>query len=116
MNARWQVAQPTSEIVSALADKLELSPLFTSCLVNRGCSTPEQAGEYLAPKLAGLTDPFLLPNIERAVDRLLQAHASDVFRIDAIPCLGELTDGLAGFADLFLISHGMFLRHSECFG
>ena len=76
MNARWQFAQPSSEIVSALADKLELSPLFTSCLVNRGCSTPEQAGEYLAPKLAGLTDPFLLPNIERAVDRLLQAHAS----------------------------------------
>src|SRR5688500_6308370 len=74
MNARWQFAQPSSEIVSVLTDKLQLSPLFASCLANRGCSTPEKATEYLAPKLAGLSDPFLLPNMERAVDRLLQAH------------------------------------------
>ena len=74
MNARWQFAQPCPEIVSALADKLEVSPLFASCLVNRGCSEIDKASEYLSPKLAGLSDPLLLPNMDRAVERLLRAH------------------------------------------
>src|SRR5687768_524351 len=74
MNARWHFAQPSFEIVSALAGQLQLPPLVANCLVNRGCDCPERAGEYLAPKLAKLSDPFLLPGMDRAVDRLLKAH------------------------------------------
>jgi single-stranded-DNA-specific exonuclease len=77
MNARWQFAQPGSEIVSALADQLQIPSLFAKCLVNRGCSTPANASQYLAPKLAAITDPFVLPNMARAVDRLLQARERD---------------------------------------
>src|SRR5688572_30591944 len=74
MNARWHFAPRSSELASLLAEQLQLPPLVANCLVNRGCDCPESAREYLAPKLARLSDPFLLPNMERAVDRLLQAH------------------------------------------
>lgn len=74
MNARWQFAQPSPPLVAQLAEQLRIPPLFASCLVNRGCGCVESSSLYLEPKLARLTDPFLLPQMEQAVDRLLEAH------------------------------------------
>jgi single-stranded-DNA-specific exonuclease len=76
MNARWQFAPCSPALVSELASQLGISPLLAQCLLNRGCSSPELASQYLQPRLSRLSDPFLLPNIDRAVDRLLQAHQS----------------------------------------
>ena len=76
MNARWQLAQ-ASPVAAELASHLRVPPLFASCLVNRGCSTPEVASHYLEPRLARLSDPFLLPNIDSAVERLLEAHRNN---------------------------------------
>jgi single-stranded-DNA-specific exonuclease len=77
MNARWQLAQPSSSAVASLAADLCIPSLFSQCLLNRGCNTPESARDFLAPKLARVSDPFLLPNMDRAVERLLAAHASN---------------------------------------
>ncbi|MGZ8939059.1 MAG: single-stranded-DNA-specific exonuclease RecJ, partial [Limisphaerales bacterium] len=74
MNARWQFAQPSPSLVTQLAEQLRIPPIFASCLVNRGCGCVESSAHYLEPKLARLSDPFLLPQMERAVDRLLEAH------------------------------------------
>jgi len=77
MNARrWQLAEPSADLVAKLSAQLGVTRLFASCLVNRGCTNGEAASVYLEPKLARLSDPFLLPNMEHAVDRLMRAHAA----------------------------------------
>ncbi len=39
-----------------------------------GISDPPEIEKFLAPRLKHLADPFLLPNMAQAVERLLQAH------------------------------------------
>lgn len=73
---RWQIAEADDELIARLAGELNIPHLFARCLANRGCSESSLASLYLEPKLARLTDPFVLPNMERAVDRLFAAHAA----------------------------------------
>src|SRR4051812_31716006 len=74
MKHRWKIAKPDDEIVAQVAAALPFPAIFVRCLVNRGCANSDQASCYLEPKLAHLSDPFLLPDMDRAVDRLLRAH------------------------------------------
>lgn len=57
----------------ALAQALSISPITASVLLARGVVTQEQAGYWLSPQQAVIHDPFLLPDMERAVDRLHRA-------------------------------------------
>jgi single-stranded-DNA-specific exonuclease len=57
-----------------LANALRLPSLFAQCLLNRGLSDPAAITSFLQPRLKQLADPFLLPNMSAAVERLLQAR------------------------------------------
>jgi single-stranded-DNA-specific exonuclease len=60
-----------------LADTLSLPPLLAQCLLNRGLTKPAAAAAFLHPRLRQLADPFLLPSMRIAVERLLQARQRD---------------------------------------
>ena len=66
----WRVKSPDIEKSSALAVRLEVSPLLAQLLVNRGIETVEAAQTYLYPTLADLHDPFLMHDMGKAVDRI----------------------------------------------
>jgi single-stranded-DNA-specific exonuclease len=61
-------------LADQLAKQLQLSPLVAQCLLNRGLSEPGRISGFLDPKLRQLSDPFLLPDMALAVDRLMQAR------------------------------------------
>lgn len=71
MKYRWSIAPAQPVLAGALSRKLGISPLLAQCLLNRGLSEPEQIQRFLAPRLKQLADPFLLPDMRPAVDRLL---------------------------------------------
>ena len=77
MRFRWQLALRDSAAIDALCRSLPISDLVAQCLVNRGHREPKAADQFLQPRLNHLADPFLLPNMDRAVDRLLQAREAD---------------------------------------
>jgi single-stranded-DNA-specific exonuclease len=56
-----------------LSAALNLSPLVSRLLVNRGVADPEEARCFLDPQLEYLYDPYTLPDMEKAVTRLTQA-------------------------------------------
>jgi single-stranded-DNA-specific exonuclease len=74
MKFRWTVAPPQPLLTGQLANTLKISPLLAQCLVNRGFSELEHISNFLQPRLKNLADPFLLPNMAAAVDRLFQAR------------------------------------------
>jgi single-stranded-DNA-specific exonuclease len=74
MKFRWTLAPPQPLFAEQLASALKISPLLAQCLLNRGHNEPEAIGTFLAPRLKNLADPFLLPDMNAAVARLLQAH------------------------------------------
>lgn len=74
MIKRW-VRKPEAdpEIADRLAGQLNIGSVLASLLVQRGIHTFEQARQYFRPKLEDLHDPFLMEDMDKAVDRLQQA-------------------------------------------
>jgi single-stranded-DNA-specific exonuclease len=75
MKFRWSLLPSQPLLAGRLAQDLKISPLFAQCLLNRGLCEPTSIGNYLEPRLKQLSDPFLLPDMAIAVERLFQAHA-----------------------------------------
>lgn len=73
MKFRWNIAEPKPLLARALTGEVRVTPLLAQCLVNRGFSSPETARSFLEPRLKTLSDPFLLPQMDRAVARLFAA-------------------------------------------
>ena len=76
MKYRWSIAPPQPALAEFLAKQLNISALLAQCLLNRGFSEPEPISRFLDPRLKNLSDPFLLPNMHAAVNRLFAAHAA----------------------------------------
>ncbi|HEY5041003.1 MAG TPA: DHH family phosphoesterase [Verrucomicrobiae bacterium] len=74
MKFRWTLAPMQPLLAGQLAAQLKISPLLTQCLLNRGFSEPPVIENFLSPRLKNLADPFLLPNMKAAVERLLLAR------------------------------------------
>ena len=74
MKFRWTIAPPQPLLIGQLAKTANISPLLAQCLVNRSLSEPAAIANFLEPRLKQLADPFLLPNMAAAVERLLQAR------------------------------------------
>jgi len=61
------------EIQKQLADELSISPILSQLLVQRDILTFEDARSFFRPDLADLHDPFLMADMQNAVNRLTLA-------------------------------------------
>jgi len=98
MKFRWSLAPPQPLLAGQLAAQLKIPPLLAQCLLNR---VPQMAGEpaairdFLQPRLKNLADPFLLPNMNAAVGRLLHAREQN----EPLVIFGDYdTDGVTSTA------------------
>jgi single-stranded-DNA-specific exonuclease len=74
MKFRWSPAPPQPLLAGQIAVKCGISPLLAQCLLNRGFSELSASQQFLQPRLKNLADPFLLPNMDAAIGRLLRAR------------------------------------------
>ncbi len=76
IDKRW-VVKPLGdrELVSNLATKLSISPILASLLVQRGIDSVEKAKNFFNPQLSELHDPFLMKDMDRAIERIERAVA-----------------------------------------
>ena len=74
MKYRWLPVPPQPLLTDRLAAELQASSLLAQCLVNRGLEEVSGARAFLAPRLRLLTDPFRLPDMAEAVERLFGAR------------------------------------------
>jgi len=72
---RWTLAQPEGGRIAELARSCTIPPLLAGLLLNRGIRDAEEARRFLNPNLSDLHDPYLLEDMEAAVQRLLTALA-----------------------------------------
>lgn len=61
------------EKVAQLSAELGIDPVLASLLVSRGVNTFEEARSFFRPKLEALHDPFLMKDMDNAVERLEKA-------------------------------------------
>ena len=68
---RWVVKpQGDPATVEALASALRIPPVLANLLVQRGIDTEEKAHSFFNPQLSDLHDPFLMKDMDRAVERV----------------------------------------------
>jgi len=76
MHFKWNYEPPTStelQTAKELGEKLNISPILAQLLVRRGINTESAAKRYFRPQLADLLNPFLMKDMDVAVDRLNDA-------------------------------------------
>ncbi|MBQ7510712.1 MAG: single-stranded-DNA-specific exonuclease RecJ [Prevotella sp.] len=76
MNFKWNYEQPTPErkqLANELAEKIGMSPVLAELLILRGIKTESAAKRFFRPMLSELIDPFLMNDMDVAVDRLNDA-------------------------------------------
>lgn len=69
----WKIAQPDPTRVRELARALNISGTLAALLLNRGLHATEPARKFLDPKFSHLHDPFLMCDLELAVNRIREA-------------------------------------------
>ncbi len=76
MHFKWIYDAPTPEEQKAakeLGDKLSISPILGQLLIKRGITTESAAKRFFRPQLSDLINPFLMKDMDVAVDRLNDA-------------------------------------------
>ena len=76
MQFKWNYEPPTPEqqlSANELAEKIGMSPIMASLLIKRGIKTESAAKRFFRPMLNELIDPFLMNDMDMAVDRLNDA-------------------------------------------
>jgi single-stranded-DNA-specific exonuclease len=76
MHFKWNYEPPTPTQQTAakeLGDKLSISPILAWLLIKRDITTESAAKRFFRPQLADLINPFLMKDMDVAVDRLNDA-------------------------------------------
>ncbi len=76
MNYKWNYQPPTEEqkeAARALAKEIGISPILCKLLLERGIKTAAAAKRFFRPQLNELHDPFLMKDMDVAVERLNKA-------------------------------------------
>lgn len=73
----WVFAPLNENLQAEIASSLRISPILSQILVNRGVVDVKSANAFLQPKLNSLSDPMLLPDIEKSSKRILEAINKD---------------------------------------
>ncbi len=75
---RWVMRSDVAqEKVAELSKALDIAPVLAKLLIQRGIETPEEAKTFFDPQLSSLHNPFLMKDMERAVERIELAIAND---------------------------------------
>ncbi len=70
---RWVEDSVSEETAERLSRSLAISPILSRFLVARGFADPSSVRTFLKPSLGDLANPFDLPSMKEAVDRLIQS-------------------------------------------
>lgn len=69
----WRFQTPDDALVESVRQDNDVPQAVALALVNRGLVDPEEIQFYLHPRLRGLSDPFLFPDMEKAAGRIWEA-------------------------------------------
>ena len=76
MHFKWNYKAPTPEetkAAEALGAKMGINPILAQILIRRGITTEPAAKRFFRPQLGDLINPFLMKDMDVAVDRLNDA-------------------------------------------
>lgn len=77
MKNNWILAKENLELRRKIAEQLNIVPITAQLLINRGIKDELEAEDFLNPRLFDLPSPFLMKDMDVAVERLYRALKND---------------------------------------
>lgn len=74
---RWRINSVQQQKATALFNDLKIHPALCNILVQRGIENFEEARKFFRPQLEDLHDPFLMKDMDKAVNRIFKAFAKN---------------------------------------
>lgn len=106
---KWDIKATRDDIresrtVTEITEVLKVSPVTAQLLINRGCTTPEQCAAFLDRSSEKLHDPFLMKDMKKAAQRILEA----VRKGEKIAIYGDYdVDGVTSVSALYMYLRGL---------
>ncbi len=72
MNKKWEYYNSDEKVVEDLQHKFSISKLLATILANRGIIEDEKVRKFLEPTREDFYDPFLMPDMEIAINRIIE--------------------------------------------
>ena len=76
MQKNWNILESKNTVVSELSKALNVSEIVAHLLALRGITTFDEAKSFFRPEISQLHNPFLMKNMQKAVDRIETVIAS----------------------------------------
>ncbi len=73
MNKKWEICKTDEKNIDKICKENDLSRLVASILAVKNIISKENIKKFLAPTRYDFHDPFLMPDMDKAVTRILQA-------------------------------------------
>ncbi len=73
MNKKWECYQTDEEKVKKMAKEYNISPLIATILVNKNLEEKKDIDKFLNPTRNDFYDPYLMPDMEIAINRIIEA-------------------------------------------
>ena len=73
MNKKWELINVDEDEAIKIASKFNISKLVAKAIVNKGLNSDDEIEVFLSPRRGDFHDPFLMPDMEKAVDRVVKA-------------------------------------------
>ncbi|MCI9015609.1 MAG: single-stranded-DNA-specific exonuclease RecJ [Clostridia bacterium] len=73
MNKKWELCNTNAEKIDNICNKFKINKLIATILVNRGIINEKDIKIFLEPTREDFYNPFLLPDMEKAVERIIKA-------------------------------------------
>jgi single-stranded-DNA-specific exonuclease len=106
MDKRWDILpQGDDQIVKHLQEVLKIEPTLANLLAQRGISNYEEAKTFFRPELSQLHDPFLMKDMDKAVERIEEA----IYKREKILVYGDYdVDGTTAVALVYSFLKKMY--------
>lgn len=121
MTKRWRILNGDKNKSDTLFRELKIHPALCNILIQRGIDTYQKAKQFFRPQLSDLHDPFLMKDMDKAVERILSAFSSnekilvfgdyDVDGTTSVACMYQFLKQHHSYTD-FYIPH----RYREGYG
>jgi single-stranded-DNA-specific exonuclease len=105
MEKLWKVLKAEKCKITSLTEALKINWVLCKILVQRGFDTFEKAKDFFRPQLSQLHDPWLMKDMDKAVDRILRAKQKG----EKILIYGDYdVDGTTSVASMFQFIKGIY--------
>ncbi|HSU50530.1 MAG TPA: single-stranded-DNA-specific exonuclease RecJ [Segetibacter sp.] len=105
MEKRWKILRAEDGKVDTLKEALKINRIICQILVQRGFDSFEKAKSFFRPQLTQLLDPWLMKDMDQAVDRILTAKSKG----EKILVYGDYdVDGTTSVASMYQFLKGIY--------